>query len=807
MVKKIKDIKILRSAHDPAMFKFQSTDSLSVVKETVGQKRAVEAIQFAVRIKNKGFNLYVLGPAGYGKHSAVRQILEQEAKLQAPEWDWCYAYNFENPQSPIALPVDPGKGRQLKQDMTNFVKDLVVTLQEAFGGEEYKELIQKLQKQYDRQQGREFKKLERDAESRSLTIIRNPQGWTVAPVKDGKVLNDRMFKKLSKKEQLVFENEMLDIKHKLEDFIGSDPDLAKSLREDEKNLQAKFARIAIKPIIDGLKKKYNNNQKLEDYFDAVLLDIAENAGLLIQLSAPQEEEAISEGVALPLDPLMRYQINLLVDHGCGKDVPIIYEDNPTYSNLIGRVEYSSQYGTLVTNFSLIKSGALHRANGGYLILDMVQLISNQLSWEGLKRALYAEEIKIESMEKALGLLNTVSLEPEPIPLNIKIVLVGDRMLYYLASELDPQFAELFKVAADFEEEMPRTRQNINVFAKLIGTIAKKEKLLPLRKDAVARVLDESVRDVSDSTKLSTHMRKVTDLLCEANFIAEEDGRRIIRADDIEKALDKQEYRISRVRDELYEQIKRNVLMIDTKGSAVGQINGLTVMQIGSLVLGCPTKITATSRMGDGDIVSIQREVELSGPFHSKGVLIMTGYFTGNYLVDDSLSFDASIVFEQTYGEVDGDSASLAEACVLISSLGNIPIKQDIALTGSITQHGEVQAIGGVNQKIEGFYDICVQKGLTGSQGVMIPESNVQHLMLREDVAKAIAKGEFSLYSVKTVNQAFELLSGLKAGYRNKRGEYTKASFNRIVEDKLKEYAKKAHEDNSHNKDSHKKDTH
>jgi lon-related putative ATP-dependent protease len=507
----------------------------------------------------------------------------------------------------------------------------------------------------------------------------------------------------------------------------------------------------------------------------------------------KHEQADGDGQAAfmePVSPLRRYQVNLLVDSAEMTGAPVIYESNPTYLNLTGRAEQMAQMGALITDFMLIKPGMLHRANGGYLILDALKVLTSPYAWEGLKRALQFREIRIESALQMLSLTSTVSLEPEPVPLDVKVVLLGDRMLYYLLSEADPEFHELFKVAADFADEMVRNGETERLYAQLVAQIARSCDLRPMDRVAVARVLDQAARLVSDSERMTTNIQAIVDLLQEADHFAEEAGAAVIRAEHVEEAIAARIFRNNRVANLLQDEVLRETINVQTQGEVVGQINGLSVVQLGSQPFGQASRITATVRMGRGDVVNIEREVNMSGPSHSKGVLILASFLNARYALDRPLSLSASLVFEQSYGGVDGDSASSTELYVLLSAVGSIPIRQSLAVTGSVDQLGRVQAIGGVNEKIEGFFDLCNARGLTGDQGVLIPAANVKHLMLRQDVVDAVAAGKFHVYPVDNVDQGIELLTGLPAGARDAKGRYPKGSVNRLVDDRLNEVAKK-----------------
>jgi lon-related putative ATP-dependent protease len=557
-------------------------------------------------------------------------------------------------------------------------------------------------------------------------------------------------------------------------------------------LDRDVARFAAGHLIEALQTKYVDLPDVVGYLQAVLEDVIANVD---DFRKPDEETPPTlAGVPLPRalqgPPLLRrYQVNLLVDRSQANGSPVVYQDHPTYQNLIGRVEhFMSPAGGVATDFTLIKSGSFHQANGGYLILDAHKVLSQQYAWEGMKRVLRAREISIESLGQIFGSISTIALEPEPIPLNIKIVLLGDRQLYYQLCEFDPDFNELFKVVVDFEEEMDRTPENSMLYARLIGTLARKENLHQFDRSAVARVIEHSARMVDDSEKLSTRMQGIADLLREANYWASQSGHTIITAAAVQQAIDAQLYRAGRIKERMQEQIERGTILIDTSGQKVGQINGLSVLSLGQFSFGRPSRITAVVRLGRGKVVDIEREVELGGPLHSKGVLILSGYLSARYVPEQPLSLGASLVFEQSYGGVDGDSASSAELYALLSALAGAPISQSLAVTGSVNQHGQVQAIGGVNEKIEGFFEVCRGRGLTGEQGVLIPASNVKHLMLRHDVVQAVEQGQFNIYAVETIDQGIEILTGLPAGERNAKGQFPAGSLNARVEARLMDMA-------------------
>ncbi|MCK5640504.1 MAG: Lon protease family protein, partial [Gammaproteobacteria bacterium] len=564
-----------------------------------------------------------------------------------------------------------------------------------------------------------------------------------------------------------------------------------------KTLNRQLTKSAINHLIEDLKNFYQDSPHVQTYLDSVERDIIENVENFI--SGEEARESILATSPTSVTELHRYKVNVLVDNSQAKGAPVIYLDHPSYQNLVGRAEHTARLGTLYTDFTQLKAGALHRANGGYLMVDVRKLLMQPYAWEGLKRALYGKDIRIESLENMLGLMSTTSLEPEPMPLDIKLVLMGDRLLYYLLEEYDPDFAELFKVMADFEDRMERNSENNLLYAQLIATLARKEQLRPFDRKAVARLIEYGSRLIEDSEKLSTHMRSIADLLREADYWAGENGHKHVCTDDVQQAIDQQLQRASRAREHIHEEIQRGTILIDSDGAKVGQINGLSILSLGNYAFGQPSRITATTHIGEDQVVDIEREVELGGEIHSKGVMILSAFLASRYASKQPLSLSASLVFEQSYGMVEGDSASLAELCALLSSLADLPIKQSLAITGSVSQQGEVQAIGGVNEKIEGFFDVCQARGLTGEQGVLIPAANIKHLMLREDVVKAASAGQFSVYPVETVDQAISLMTGTEAGEMDAEGTYPADSINGRVLARLTEMAKIRHEFSEHGK--------
>ena len=793
----------LYRACDPAHLGFETTSEVAPLDEIVGQPRAVEAVRFGVRIPQDGFNIYALGPTGTGKFTLVRRSLEEQAAQKPSPPDWCYVYNFESPYRPKVLRLPPGTGAQLRQDMQQLIADLRSALSAAFESDEYQTRREVIQQEFMERQQKAFTELQEKAQQRGLTLLRTPAGFVFAPVRLGQVLSPEEFQRLPPEERERITANIQAMQEELQRVLHQMPRWQRELRQKLMELDREVAGYTVRPLVEELRQKYSHLEEVVAYLNAVEADIVANAMLFLQ---PEVPPGVPPAVAalqqqMPGAPLRRYEVNVLVDHSKATGAPVVYEDNPTYQNLIGRIEHMAHMGMLLTDFTLIKPGALHRANGGYLILDAHRVLQHPLAWEGLKRALQSRQLRIEAPLQTLGLFSTVSLEPEPIPLDVKVVLLGNRLLYYLLSALDPDFDELFKVAADFDDQMNRTPEDERLYARLVATLVQKESLRPFTSRAVARVIEHSARLVGDAERLSVRMNRIVDLLREADFWANVEGAEVVEAAHVQQAIDAQTFRSDRLRQRVQEEILRETIRIETSGARVGQINGLSVIDLGNFAFGRPNRITARVWAGKGQVVDIEREVKLAGPIYSKGVLILSSFLEGRYATERPLSLSASLVFEQSYGEVEGDSASAAELFALLSAIAEVPIKQSLAVTGSVDQHGNIQAIGGVNEKIEGFFDICKARGLTGEQGVIIPRANVKHLMLRADVVEAVANGQFAIYAIETVDEGIELLTGIPAGERDESGAYPEGTLNFLVEHRLAKLAehekgKKDEEENS-----------
>jgi lon-related putative ATP-dependent protease len=752
-------------------------------------------------IQHDGYNIYALGPAGVGKHTLVEDYLAKGLKERPEPSDWCYVNNFEEPSKPRILNLPKGKGGIFALDMERFVQEIQNGLKGAFESEEYQNRLQATEQEFKEQQHKVFEDLQQKASEKNLTLVRTPTGFAFAPLREGEPLPPEEFQKLPEEERKQIESDIQEMQNKSQRVFQKFPAWQRELRKKVSELNQEVAQYVIEPMIREIKEKYKDIPQLEDYLNAVENDIIQNAQALLTSEKSHEEEqthqSLSFGAGHQLGStgesgqiMRKYKVNVLVNNAQTHGAPVVYEDNPTYARLVGRVEHQAMMGALITDFNLIKQGALHRANGGALILDAYKVLTQPGAWDGLKRALISREIRIESLAEMFSLVSTTSLEPEPVALDVKVVLVGNPMIYYLLKDLDPEFPKLFKVAADFDVQMDWSDDNQEFFAHLLTGIIEQNTLKSFDRSAVGRVIEYTARRIGDQKKLSTNIQGLSDLLREADYWAGHEGNDVVSAQDVQTAIDAFVYRSGLIREHVQEAIHRNTLFIDTQGTHIGQVNGLSVLMLGDFMFGRPNRITARIRMGKGEVVDIEREAKLSGPLHSKGVLILSGFLGARYACDRPLSLSASLVFEQSYGGIEGDSASSAELYCLISAIAEVPLKQAIAVTGSVNQHGYVQPIGGVNEKIEGFFDICHKRGLTSEQGVLIPEANVQHLMLRQDVIEAVAAGQFHIYPVATIDEGLEILTDLPAGEPDTQEIYPAETINGMVQMRLTDLAEK-----------------
>lgn len=766
--------------------KFNSTEELEDIDITVGQQRAVEAVKLGMRMNKNGYNIFAMAPSGTGKLTTIRQLVEHEASRQNIPSEWCYVNNFSQPAKPKVINFMPGQGKIFQHDMTQLIDELSIAIPSAFDGEEYRSRSGELESESRQREINELSQLREEAANAHILLTETATGYAFSPANENnEIIGPEQFNKFDKDKQHEIQKTIFDLQERLAKLLKNFPIWRKETKRKLQALNREVAEQAVNHSIDDLIEKYAKQETVLNYLNDAQKDIIEH---VLDFLPRSEKMLPFMEMAQESNPLKRYSVNLLVDFSGKKSAPVIYEDHPNYNNLVGRIDHQAYMGSLVTDFTMIKPGALHKANGGYLIIDARKLLFQPYAWETLKRTLKSGEIRIESLEHTLSLISATSLEPEPIPLNVKLILMGEPLIYYLLSQYDPEFHDLFKIAADFDETVDR-KEGDQDYVRLLATIARREKLRPLSQNAVARVIEHSSRMVGDAEKLLTHLRSIRDLLTESDYWAEHNGHEQIANSDVQQAIDHKTHRLDKIREKLYENIHRGTVLIDTEGKVTGQVNGLSVVQLGEFSFGQPSRITATTRLGSGKMVDIERETKLGGAIHSKGVLILSSFIAARYCRKTPFSLAASLVFEQSYGHVEGDSASLAELCAILSSVAQVPLRQDLAITGSVNQLGNVQPIGGVNEKIEGFFDICVKKGLTGTQGVIIPATNIKHLMLRWDVVHAAQSGHFNIYAVTTVDDAVELLTDMNSGTLNEQGVYQHDSFNGQVEAQLLQFTK------------------
>jgi lon-related putative ATP-dependent protease len=782
----------LRRVVSPSSLGFKTTDELLPVTGLIGQERALKAIQFGANIKSHDYNMFVLGPPASGKTTAVKAHLGPKAAEAPTPPDWVYVYNFETPNRPKAVKLPHARAKVLAKGMIAALDELRNVLPARFEGEDYQARRRAIDEQFRSGNEEALEALGKKAQAQNIALLRTPTGFAMAPMHEGKVVKPEVFNALPEAMRKDVEAKIGALERELGSILERFPAADKRRRAQLSDLNEEVAKAAVRDALVDLHTSLSDVPDAAAYLEAAGADMVRNVALFLATS--EEENAIvKRPVDSAQDPrLRRYQVNVMAANGEGgaTGAPVVEEDNPTYGNVVGRVEHFAQMGTLVTDFLLIKPGALHKANGGYLLLDARRMLLSPFAWEALKRAIKAREIRVEQPTEVTGFLSTQTLDPEPIPLDLKVVLFGDRELYYLLAAYDPDFSRLFKVQADFDDTIKRSSENDNAYARLIASVVKEHGLKPVEAAAVARIIDEGARLADDREKLSIEIGRIADIVREADYWSNQAKRKTTSRQDVVRAIDEQIQRSDRLRDRAQESIGRGIVLVDTEGAHVGRINGLSVIQLGAFSFGRPSRITARVRLGSGRVTDIEREAKLGGPLHSKGVMILWGFLAGRYAMETPLALAATLVFEQSYGGVDGDSASSAELYALLSALADVPIKQSLAVTGSVNQQGEVQAIGGVNEKIEGFFDVCRARGLNEEQGVLIPKSNVQHLMLREDVVEAVKNGQFAIYAVGTVDEGIEILTGVKAGERGAERRFPAGTVNRLVEDKLRSFAER-----------------
>ena len=757
---------------------FKTTKEVENNSEVIGQEKAIDAILFAMNMPDDGYNVFCLGSEGNGKKSLALQLLKKEALNRKAPDDWCYVNNFDFSHKPRAIRLPAGRGKIFTKDIEKFINEALNILPGIFEDNNYNKQVSMIQERFKNQREEYFASLQEIAKGKkNVAILRMPTGLVVAPTRDGEVLTPETFDKLPKSVRKRVLDQMSETQEQLKEAIKEVPKWEKEEKEQINLLNQQMTRDAVQGLVQDLLKKYADIPSAKEYIENMDNDIIENVTLFLD-EQTEEEDALSTFIkkskknSLIMD---RYKVNLLVHHSTRQNAPVIYLEHPNLPNLVGRMERMQHFGTLTTDFSLIKPGALHLANGGFLIIEAKDICAHPAAWESLKRALKAKKIHIESAEEEAGVISTTTLEPEPIPLDIKIVLIGEPNLYYALSEQDPDFLKLFKVEANFYPKIDRNEANVEKYISLMAMLVQKYKLKAFSKNALERLIEYSSRVSEDATKLTTRLSYISDLMKESDYFARLDKSPLTERRHVENAIQAKIERSNNLHKQSLEHIKNGTIIIKTAGSEIGQINILAVQEFGHICFGRPSRLTCQVCLGNGKIVDIEREVELGGPLHTKGVLILSSFLSSTFGQTEPLSFNASLAIEQSYGPIDGDSASSAELYALLSALSKQPIKQGIAVTGSVNQLGQVQAIGAVNEKIEGFFDVCQINGLTGEQGVIIPKTNLRNLMLRQDVVSAVEKGLFHIYAVNSVSEGIEILTGVPAGTMNKKGVYPKNS--------------------------------
>jgi lon-related putative ATP-dependent protease len=768
---------------DPTTLPFQTTAELPDLANFIGQPRAYRGLELGSEVTGLGYNIFVMGLPASGRTTLSREYLDQKAAALPTPADLCYVNNFTDPHEPRALTLPTGRGTEFRKDMETLLTRGEQEIQRAFNSEEYTKEASRLTDDLQKNREAALSRLQAFAAKYNFLIARTPFGFVLVPSLDGQPLKPEEIEKLAPENLEKLKELELKVGAEVKKTLEKVREMERTAQEALHELDTRTALFVVEHLVDSLREKYAGLDQILAYLDAVQKDIVENVDPF-RADPNQQGENVAVMRAVWLK---RYAVNVVVDHAGRKGAPVILETQPTYQNLIGRIEHEMVMGASRTDFTMIRPGALHRANGGYLILPIREVLINPYAWEGLKRCLRDGSIRIVELGNQLGLLSTTTLEPEPVPLNVKVVLVGTPLLYYLLQQYDEDFPKLFKVRAEFTSQMDRTPATEQEYALFIRSVTLENQLAPFDRTAVARIIEHGARMVENQNKLSTRFGKIADLVREAEYWARKAGKESVAAEDVQRALEESIYRSNLLEERLQEMIIENTLLIDVEGVSVGQINALSVLQLGDYAFGRPSRVTATTQPGRGGVLDIERKAELGGAIHTKGVLIINGFLAGRYGHAKPLTLSASLTFEQSYDGVEGDSASAAELFTLLSALTGIPLRQDLAITGSMNQHGLIQPIGGVNEKVEGFFAVCKDKGLTGTQGVVIPASNMRNLMLRAEVVQAVAEGKFHLWAIKTVDEGLEIFTGMEAGERGADGTYPEGSLNRAVVEKLEAF--------------------
>lgn len=777
----------LYSTCDPDIFSFVTTDDLPDDKKTIGQERALHALDFGLSLESTGFNIFVLGAYGTGKLTTIKSFLSRKAKKEPVPADWCYVYNFRDADAPVAISLKPGEAVVFQKNMEELIKILKTEIPKVFESKEYEKQRHKIIEEYQKKQKETFTSLEHEAQEKGFSLRKTVSGLIITPVsKTGVPLTEDEYEALDEKTKAKIDEIGKSLQEKLNDVVRLVRESDKMVKEALKKLEKEAALSAVGHLIDELRNKFKDYEKIIRYLEGVQEDILEHLDDFKVQEEPQPPQIPFMKPPKTEPTFTRYTVNVLVNNKDCEGAPCIFESNPTYYDLFGRIEHKIQYGIALTDFSMIKAGSLHKANGGYIVINALDLLRNIFAYDALKRAIRNRELKIEDVWEQYRLISTTTLKPEAIPLNVKIIMVGNPYLYYLLYNLDEEYKELFKVKADFDTKMDRTHDNIKKYASFISVLSKEEKLLPFDKKGVAKVVELGSRLAEYQNKLSLRFSDLADVLREASYWASKDSGTVVSAVHVQKAIDERILRTNRIEERLREMIIEGTIIIDTTGEKIGQINGLAVLDFGDYRFGKPSRITARTYTGKAGVVNIERETKMSGKIHEKAILIITNYLGSKYATKKPLSLSASIAFEQLYEMVEGDSASCAELYALLSSIGGFPLKQNIAVTGSMDQDGEVQPVGGINEKIEGFFDLCKIKGLEGNQGVIIPARNIKNLMLKNNVVEAVKENKFFIYPIHRVEEGLKIITGKDVGELRKDGTYPEGTLNSLIVKRLNE---------------------
>ncbi len=779
--------KNLKISCDPSIFKFKTTEELDNIETGIGQERGIKALEFGLNVDINGYNLYLEGPAGVGKTMYTKHYLDKISKKQKTPCDWCYIYNFENPNEPIALPLHAGQGKEFKVQMDAFIKDIKNDLKNTFNNEDFEKEKALIAQTYEEKREALMVKLNKKSEKYGFQVKSAQNGIYMMPIINGKAIEQEEFEKLDDETKQNFEDNSSIVQEQILQVISEIKNIEQESQKKLSEWQSNVALLTINAHINYIRSKFKRNKKISTFLENIKKDILKNIDYF--LAEPQNETQQMPGPRPePPKPWENYRVNLFIDNSAQEGAPVIMDSNYSYHNIFGKLEYENYYGSLKTDYTMLKPGLLHKANGGYIIFQAHDLIENSVCYEGLKKALRQKQLLIENTADPRSPMVMVSLKPEPIPLDLKVIIVGDEQIYQTLLAVDYDFRKLFKIKVEFEDSSDNTEENMNKLARFIHGFCEQEQLPHLDPSAVAKIMEYSSRLADNQDKLSTRFNDLAQIIGEAATWAKMKKSKIVTAEFVDMALSERANRIKKYDSMYTEMIKENTLLIDTTGAKVGQINGLTIMNIGDYMFGKPVKITATTYTGKNGVINIEREVDLSGSTHSKGVYILSGYLGEKFAQDIPLSLTASICFEQLYNGVDGDSASSTELYAILSSLSGVPINQSFAVTGSVNQKGEIQPIGGVNEKIEGFFQICKMRGLDGTHSVMIPIQNQKNLNLSNEVVDAVKNGLFHIYAISTIDEGIELLTGVPAGKKDSNGNFPAGTINYLAYEKLKKYA-------------------